>query len=351
MGSDPPPPPRFATDKSRPILIAYCLITFKRQQEHIKMTEDKIGLAFSGGGIRSAALSSGVLRRLLHRGVKVDYISCVSGGNYTAAAYLDWKYRHNQADDHKWHKEFFEHMRTRVGYVCNWERPLQGLMETIILVLLLITINFVIPCIMYSTGAFSAAFVINYVFGSIMRKGFVCIDVPLNTTGSPASTTERHCTPEFAISDPEVREQCVLFVLLSILFIVFHAIKVVSSLRFRSIARFFQIITGVLFGFTFVPWLIQQFINVLPAWLNTLVIVLSVFFWLGFPPLRRKASLALVFYFYAFVIKWRVYETKVIGIAYDEHLFYTLLLVSSGLIWVSPYLGMFSLTSIYTYYK
>ena len=29
------------------------------------MSEGQIGLAFSGGGIRSAALSSGVLRRLL----------------------------------------------------------------------------------------------------------------------------------------------------------------------------------------------------------------------------------------------------------------------------------------------
>ena len=97
-----------------------------------------IGLGFSGGGIRSAALSSGVLRRLLHRGVNVDYISCVSGGNYTAAAYLDWKYRHDKQDDHNWHKEFFEHLRSRVGYVCNWERPLQGILDTVLLVLLLI---------------------------------------------------------------------------------------------------------------------------------------------------------------------------------------------------------------------
>ena len=51
------------------------------------------GLAFSGGGIRSAAFCSGVLRRLLERGVEVDNLSCVSGGGYTGTAYLDWKYR------------------------------------------------------------------------------------------------------------------------------------------------------------------------------------------------------------------------------------------------------------------
>ena len=43
------------------------------------MTSNKTGLAFSGGGIRSAALCSGVLRRLLKDKAKVDYLSCVSG--------------------------------------------------------------------------------------------------------------------------------------------------------------------------------------------------------------------------------------------------------------------------------
>ena len=317
------------------------------------MSEKTIGLACSGGGIRSAAFSSGALRRLLHRGVKIDYVSCVSGGNYVAASYLDWKYRHNQQDGHEWHKKFFEDMRSRVGYVCNWERPLQGLVESIILVLLLITVNFVIPCVMYSVGAFTAAYVIDYVFGRVMLKGFKCIDVPMNSTGSAtnSSATERHCTAEFAISDPEVREQFLLFFLLSITFIVFYSIKVVAPIRLSSIARFFQVFSGVVFMFTFMPWLIQQFFEVLPSWLNTMVIVLSLFFWLGFPPLRNKASLALVFYVYAFVVKWRVYQTKVIDIPYDEDLFYKLLLISGGFIWLSPYFGMFSMTAIFTYYK
>ncbi|KAL9964147.1 hypothetical protein ACROYT_G027738 [Oculina patagonica] len=317
------------------------------------MPEERIGLACSGGGIRSAALSSGVLRRLLHRGVKIDHVSCVSGGNYVAAAYLDWKYRHNQQDDHKWHKEFFEYMRSRVGCLANFERPLQGIVEFIILVLLLFTVSVVIPSVRYSVGAFTTAYVIDFVFGSIMRKGFVCIDVPLNSTGSVANSfaTERNCQSEFVLSDPEVQQQCVLFLLLAITSFVFYGIRVVGPIRFRPIARFFQVLNGVLFMFTFLPWLIQQFVEVLPSWLNALVIVLSIFFWLGFPPLRRKASLAIVFYFYAFVIKWRVYQTTVFGIAYEEHLFYKLLLISGGFIWLSPYFGMFRMTAIFTYYK
>ena len=206
------------------------------------MPEKQTGLAFSGGGIRSAALSSGVLRRLLHRGVKIDCVSCVSGGNYTAAAYLDWKYRHDKQDKHEWHKAFFEYMRSRVGYICNWERPLQGIVESMILGFLLITVNLVTPCVIYSTGAIPAAYVIDYVFGWIMRKGFECIDGPRNSTGSNLNTTQRNCTFEFEISDPEVSEQCYLFVFLFLTFFLSHSIKLVAPLRLRSIARYFKVI-------------------------------------------------------------------------------------------------------------
>ena len=44
------------------------------------MNPYETGVAFSGGGIRSAALCSGVLRRLLQVRAKIHYLSCV----YTA---------------------------------------------------------------------------------------------------------------------------------------------------------------------------------------------------------------------------------------------------------------------------
>ncbi len=49
---------------------------------------DLLGLALSGGGIRSAALSLGVVQELAKRGVlrKVDYLSTVSGGGYLGSA-------------------------------------------------------------------------------------------------------------------------------------------------------------------------------------------------------------------------------------------------------------------------
>src|SRR5262245_11063604 len=50
-----------------------------------------IGLALSGGGIRSATFSLGVMQRLAAAGIlkHVDYLSTVSGGGYIGAA-LSW---------------------------------------------------------------------------------------------------------------------------------------------------------------------------------------------------------------------------------------------------------------------
>ena len=70
----------------------------------------KVGVCFSGGGIRSAAFCAGVLRELLKEEVEIDYMSTVSGGGYVASSYLDWKYRKQGKDDPAWHKEYFERM-------------------------------------------------------------------------------------------------------------------------------------------------------------------------------------------------------------------------------------------------
>ena len=51
--------------------------------------EDLVGLAFSGGGIRSATFNLGVLQGLESAGLlrEVDYLSSVSGGGYVASCY------------------------------------------------------------------------------------------------------------------------------------------------------------------------------------------------------------------------------------------------------------------------
>ncbi|MFN9036810.1 MAG: patatin-like phospholipase family protein, partial [Planctomyces sp.] len=55
---------------------------------------DLVGLAISGGGIRSATFSLGVIQALAHHGIlkQVDFLSTVSGGGYAGcflSTYLD----------------------------------------------------------------------------------------------------------------------------------------------------------------------------------------------------------------------------------------------------------------------
>ena len=120
------------------------LFTF---QTYSLFSMSETGLSFSGGGIRSAAFCSGVLRRLLQRNCKIDYLSCVSGGGYTGTAYLDWKYRNGKKDDPKWHQEFFDHMRENAGLMCNWQRPFRGIFDTVILLSLMLLVSAIMPII------------------------------------------------------------------------------------------------------------------------------------------------------------------------------------------------------------
>src|SRR3984893_2581666 len=56
---------------------------------------DRVGLALSGGGIRSATFNLGVLKALHELGVlkHVDYLSTVSGGGYIGAWWSAWRGR------------------------------------------------------------------------------------------------------------------------------------------------------------------------------------------------------------------------------------------------------------------
>src|SRR5262245_2498037 len=58
-------------------------------------TEDLVGLALSGGGIRSACFNLGFLQALVQRKVMryVDYLSTVSGGGYIGSFFSSLAYR------------------------------------------------------------------------------------------------------------------------------------------------------------------------------------------------------------------------------------------------------------------
>lgn len=315
------------------------------------------GVAFSGGGIRSAALCSGVLRRLLQKGIIPDYLSCVSGGGYIGSAYMDWKYRNEQRDDPKWHKEFFEHSR-RAGIWCSWQNPLQGVFDTLIILSLSFFVAIILPCFNWFGFAFPTAYIIDYFFGDLLRDPFTCPDVKThNFTSAEIAensevselfnmTQQIECVPKFG---PEMYFTFMTFAFLFILFLLFFVIKKVAGPYLKPFANFLFNLTGFVFAMVFLPWLIEEYIVVTPLWINALILILSIFLWLGIPPLRDKASLAMIVYLYAYAVKWRVYKTAVLSVEYSHARFDVLMWISGILIWINPFLGVFQRNALHAY--
>ncbi|XP_068720032.1 uncharacterized protein [Montipora capricornis] len=320
----------------------------------------KTGVAFSGGGVRSAALCSGVLRRLLHKKIVPDYLSCVSGGGYVGTAYLDWKYRNENRDDPRWHEEFFDNMRKRIGLLCDWRNPLQGCFDTLVLLTLNIAVAIFLSSVNYFGFAFPTAYLIDYFFGNVMRATFTCPSLKTHNFTSSAISENPEVSQLFNMTEtvecvqkfgPDKYFVFITFAFLFIIFLIFYIVKRVAGPSLRPLAKILFNLTGFVFAMTFFPWFIEEFVVVTPLWLNALILFLSVFLWLGIPPLREKASLIIIVYLYAYAVKWRVYKTAILYVVYTERRFAFLLWISGVLIWLNPLLGMFQRNAIHIYYR
>ena len=305
-----------------------------------------IGLAFSGGGIRSAALCSGVLRRLLEKKVEVDYLSCVSGGDYTGTAYLDWKYRNGKKDDEKWHKVFFDHMRDRAGYVCRWKEPLEGLISTMILLCLFLLIAVIAPIIMYGSYACPIAFIIDLIFGSFLRAKLDCDEVAergdpeMQFSVDPNATAEEiqeHCLDRQGTDDSYT---IILFSVLFVLFVVFFVLARMCSGRkkYSTPLSFIHTTLIVFLALTFFPFAIHDFLIKIPSWTQFLFVFIGIMVWFFLPLLRSKTSYVLIIYLYSYTIYWKVYEATLLGVKFSGELFNRLLFVSGFALWIVPFL-------------
>ncbi len=308
------------------------------------------GLAFSGGGIRSAAFCSGVLRRLLQRNTKIDYLSCVSGGGYTGTAYLDWKYRHGKKDDPKWHQEFFDHMRERVGYMCNWRKSIHGILDTKILLALMFFVSVVMPTIVWGCNICPSAYAIDFIFGDLLRaENEACED----DTGTPAEVlvvTATNGTSRCNIeAGSNAYDRIVLFSSLAMIYLFFYLLAERSSARFSAKFYIVSAVCGLLLAFTFIPFFIFFYFNRTPTWVQLLIFSFSIFVWFFFPVLRRKSSLVLVVYLYAYGVYWKVFRATIFGVEYSDHLFYRLLFASGIVFWIVPALGALQQRLVYVF--
>ena len=323
------------------------------------------GLAFSGGGIRSAAFCSGVLRRLLERGIEVDYLSCVSGGGYTGTAYLDWKYREERKarmegkeGEHQrdWHEEFFDNMKRRAGYVCDWNNPFQGVFDTIILSGLVLLVTIIQPVIIWGSYACPVAFIIDLLFGSLLRHEADCDTVTEAATGKTSSAAAAisvktgYLTPDQKTAFKAIRDHCLLrqsidefyliglFAILFILFFTSYALVRVKQISpiLRLFLRMSQYTFFVFLALTFIPFAIHDFVLKISLWAQLLVVPLFVIVWIVLPVLRKKTSYVVIIYLYSYVIYWKVYEDKLFGVEYSELLFHRLLFASGFALWIVP---------------
>lgn len=308
------------------------------------------GVAFSGGGIRSAALCSGVLRYVLQHEIVVDYLSCVSGGGYTGAAYLDWKFRHNQEDNPEWHQEFFNHLRKRCGAICSWKNPFIGVIDAAMTFLLCVVVAIILPALTSLAFALPTAFVVDYLFGEILRTGFLCPDKNSSSLATNATAESEGCV---LVQSHNQNETFMLFGVLFASTAVFYLLKFFFQpcrTPIHSKMKLFYLISFSLFLMTFLPWFFEVFLRAhTSVYVNGFILLASVFLWLGFPPLRNLASLALLVYAYAYITKWRVYKSPVLFFKYSEDLFYKALLGSAILLWMSPFLGLVKMAAVQTY--
>ena len=268
-------------------------------------------MAFSGGGIRSAAFCSGVLCRLLEKEVEVDYLSCVSGGGYTGTAYLDWKYHEENKEESErrqgkgeggWHKEFYTHMRQRSGYICDWTGIICGCWDTVILVVFCI-VTFILPAISWGFYAFPVAVIIDLIFGKLMRHSEDC---------DAALTREREVDGTVATEEPLItrcesesskRGITWLFLGLFLAFIVLYFITSKLLKRCSCLKNFMLLVeyaVACMLIFTFIPYTIYDFfvkIDLVPK-----ILVGFAAFGFFFPFLRKKISYAFIVFVYSFVI-------------------------------------------------
>ena len=292
----------------------------------------KVGLAFSGGGIRSAAFCSGVLRRLLQRNADLDYLSTVSGGGYTGSAYMDWKFRQDKQDNKDWHLRFFDHLRQRTGIFCDWQRPLHGIFDCTVLFCLPVFVALVVPLILWFAYAFPLAYVVDFLAGDIIRGRILtkCDSSTMlvnETVQECLQRRERKAVDRFCLFGAPLVLAFLSYFLLSL----FPGIKTVLSLMITA--------CGAIFGLLFLPWFFHDVLEFIPTWMKFSVILPSILLWFAFPVMRSNATLVVIIYFYAYVVIYRVYKEGFSYLPYSEQLFLKMMWVSGLLLWISPFLG------------
>lgn len=312
------------------------------------------GVAFSGGGIRSAAFCSGVLRWILKKKLKMGYLSCVSGGGYTGAAFLDWMYRLGP-DTEKWQHNFFEKMHLNAGYLCNFQKPCSAIFDPIFFIFLVIVTVLVLPCLLWFPYAFPVAEAVDFMVGDILRESSSCNEPGDQPTVDPKRSKSSYLLMELYGNCSPTSKRITLFTTMSLSSLLFYIVsrsRCKSSRRFKGLLRLFSIVFGLVFVFTFFPWITYDFLWPVQVWIQVVVFFICLVLPFFFPIIRNYAGLFLFLYVYVFIVSWKVFKIQLLGkFPYSDALFYLLLVVCCALIVLFPILAAVHCRLFNAYYR
>lgn len=307
------------------------------------------GIAFSGGGIRSAAFCSGALRRMLQDDVPLEYLSCVSGGGFTGAAFLDWKQRPKKLGitDKVWQEQFFEKMRKNAGYLCNWQSPGWGICQSINFTLLLIFVVIILPCVLWLPYAFPIAVFVDVLFGGILRENSTC-----PPSVSVSAKTSFLILELYDDCQPPGR-RVALFLTTFAVWVFFYILSRIKYLiEYQNLFRFLSILSGLVLALTLFPWLTHDFLWPLRIWIKVLVFIFFLILPFFFPIVRNFAAIFLFFYAYTLFVSWRVFKADLFGVLpYSDEVFYPILIGCAIAIILFPFIGPLHQSAFNIYYR
>ena len=227
--------------------------------------------------------------------------------------------------------------------MCNWGSPVYGILDTIILISLMVLVSVIMPCIVWGSYIFPVVYVVDFVFGDLLRAEDDCE----NFRERPPRPPDANITSQARLGGPpckfkqgsEAYRRITLFAALAVLFVTFYFLAKKIK-KFQDEISFISAFCGITLAFTFIPYFIYYFFDRTPTWAQLLILIFSIVVWLFFPVLRRRSSLVVVIYLYSYGVYWKVYESTVFGVVeYSDYLFYRLMFGCAIVLWFVPALG------------
>ena len=242
--------------------------------------------------------------------------------------------------------------------MCNWQIPLHGVVDTLIILSLVLFVCVLMPLIVWGSYVFPVAYAIDLLFGNFLRAEFHYPDpsttsLPPNNTADnatlhvPEGTQQSHCQVK---TGTEFYYRLLLFSFLATMFVLFFILSNTKKFSKYQYGLFLvSSIFGLLFSFTFIPYCIQFVFQHTPVWAQLLVLVFSLAVWIFFPVLRSRSSFVVVVYLYSYFVYWRVFKDSIFGVKYSDYLFFRLMFAFGFVLWIVPALGAFQKRLVYLF--